>query len=630
MNARRRRLRFTSRLTDARRRAVARLARAFNWFRPTTQFVVSFVLLTAVTTFLLARSRAQMPNEYREGEIVTSSVVAPTDMQIEDVEATQAARARNPDASPVMTLLKRNQIVARVGEPVTPKMMNEIEAIRRYGSHSRLPQHFVGLFFLVAALYWGAWKFIEHRALTSTGLTLSRGRAFTLVATVVVVEAALMRFGVLVAEGVSAFRGAPWNDAMIWSLAIPFASATLLVAILMDVQLALTTGLITTLFAGLLAPNNNVLVAFYSMVSSSAAIYGTGRYRERQSVTLSGLFVAAVNAFAAIAVVLAAQKPLTLGNVLLAMACGIVGGLLTLFFAAGGLPIYESVFGILTDVKLLELSNADLPVLGQMALRAPGTNQHSHAVGQLAEESARAIGANPLLARIGALYHDIGKLAAPHMFVENQAGDNPHDRLRPTNSARIVISHVTYGMKLAKEIGLPQKIVDFIPQHHGTRTLHFFLRKAQAQAIHGDQIDEAEFRYPGPKPQFKEAAIMMLADSCEAAARSLARPDPDNIRTIVNKIFEAIVSDGQLDECNLTLRELTAIRETITTSLVAIYHARIDYPGFNPPATGITSALPPLPLAHLDTEERGVSYSNPNDIPISKGGEVEDEAVTKK
>jgi hypothetical protein len=292
------------------------------------------------------------------------------------------------------------------------------------------------------------------------------------------------------------------------------------------------------------------------------------------------------------------------------------------------LPINESLFGILTDVKLLELSNADLPVLGQLALRAPGTNQHSHAVGQLAEDACRAVGANSLLARIGALYHDIGKLAAPEYFVENQQGVNPHDRLRPPQSARIITSHVTYGLKLSKEINLPKKIADFIPQHHGTRTLHFFLRKAQAQVKPGDTVDENEFRYPGPKPQFKEAAIMMLADSCEAAARSLAHPDPENIRTIVLKIVDAIISDGQLDECDLTLRELTTIREALISALTAIYHARIDYPGFNPPQ--ITGPLPPLPAANLDSEERGITYSKPSEIPINEGGEVEDEAITHK
>jgi len=293
------------------------------------------------------------------------------------------------------------------------------------------------------------------------------------------------------------------------------------------------------------------------------------------------------------------------------------------------LPVSESLFGILTDVRLLELSNADLPVLGQLALRAPGTNQHSHAVGQLAEEAARDIGANCLLTRIGALYHDIGKLASPEYFIENQRGDNPHDRLRPSQSARIITSHVTYGLKLANEIGLPSQIADFIPQHHGTRTLHFFLRKAQAQAAEGETVDEREFRYPGPKPQFKEAAIMMLADSCEAAARSLLRPDPETIRTIVNKIFDAIVSDGQLDECDLSLRELTKVRESITASLVSIYHARVDYPGFNPPSLDPASK-PPLPDASFDSEERGVGYSRPIEVPISKGGEVEDEALSAK
>jgi membrane-associated HD superfamily phosphohydrolase len=187
---------------------------------------------------------------------------------------------------------------------------------------------------------------------------------------------------------------------------------------------------------------------------------------------------------------------------------------------------------------------------------------------------------------------------------------------------------VTFGIKLAKEIGLPKQISDFIPQHHGTRTLHFFLRKAQAQAKPGEVINEAEFRYPGPKPQFKETAIMMIADSCEAAARSLAYPNPENIRSIVTKIVDAIITDGQLDECNLTLKEITLIREATIVSLTAIYHARIDYPGFNPPA--ITSGLTALPAADIDTEERGVSYAKTSEIPINEAGEVEDEAISRR
>ncbi len=395
---------------------------------------------------------------------------------------------------------------------------------------------------------------------------------------------------------------------------------------LVDTQLAFLTGMITALFAGLLAPTG-MGKALFAMVSCSTAVYGTGRYRERQSVTVAGLLVGGVNSVMALALIAYSQQPMSWKTVLMAIGCGIAGGLLTAVFAAGGLPINESFFGILTDVKLLELSNADLPVLGQLALRAPGTNQHSHAVGQLAEDACRAVGANPLLARIGALYHDIGKLAAPEYFVENQQGNNPHDRLRPYQSAKIITSHVTYGARLAKEIGLPQKIADFIPQHHGTRTLHYFLRKAQAQAKPNETVNEADFRYPGPKPQFKEAAIMMLADSCEAAARSLARPDPENIRAIVVKVFDAIISDGQLEECDVTLQELTIIREAMISALTAIYHARIDYPGFNPPMTG---PLPPLPAGNLDSEERGITYSKPSEVPISRGGEVEDEALPRR
>jgi putative nucleotidyltransferase with HDIG domain len=232
------------------------------------------------------------------------------------------------------------------------------------------------------------------------------------------------------------------------------------------------------------------------------------------------------SAATAVALLAYTQQPFILNTVLLAIACGLASGLVTAAVTAVFLPLCESFFGILTDVKLLELSNADLPALGQVAMRAPGTNQHSHAVGQLAEDACRVVGANGLLARIGALYHDIGKTAAPEHFVENQSGKNPHDRLKPAQSAKIIISHVTYGIKLGREMGLPQRIIDFIPQHHGTRTLHYFLKKAQAEAHDPADVAENDFRYPGPKPQFKEAAIMMIADSCEAAARSLSEPTP--------------------------------------------------------------------------------------------------------
>jgi putative nucleotidyltransferase with HDIG domain len=484
----------------------------------------------------------------------------------------------------------------------------------------------LGPFALVLASYFVLWRFLESREAT-VDLSISKRRAFALVGSAIVVETAVMRLGFMVAAGLAAqSTQAPLNLPSVWAFTIPFAAASLLVTMLLDRPLALIAGVVTSVFAGLLAPNG-VQAAIYAFLSCSAAVYGIKRYRERQSVTLAGLVVAGVNCIAALALIAFAQRPLTLTGAVVAASCAVGGGLLTIVFAAGGVPINESLFGILTDIRLLELSNADLPVLSQLALRAPGTNQHSHAVGQLAEDACRAIGANALLARVGSLYHDIGKVAAPEHFVENQVGRNPHDRLRPMQSAKIITSHVTYGLKLAREIGLPKRVADFIPQHHGTRTLHFFLQKAEAQAEPGEIINEAEFRYVGPKPQFKEAAILMLADSAEAAARSLAHPDPESIQAIVVRIFDAILTDGQLDESKLTLRELTRIRESLIGSLNALYHARIDYPGFNVAAPAATAGIL---NAKSGDEERGVTYQKAADVPINPSGEVEDEAITRE
>lgn len=566
----------------------------------------------------------------REERIALATAMMPLIRPNVVLDQTATATARETEANkilPTVISLKRNQVIARAGDSVTPSMLAQFAAIKSTGQQGRPWHNLIGLIVMVTAIYWVVWKFTEHRS-KSSPMALSKRNAFALVGSALLVQTALMRIGFIFGDSVAAQMGtAPLTDASIWNFAIPFAAAALLVAMLIDTQLAFLTGVVSALYAGMLAPGG-MQKAVYAFVSCATAVYGIGRYRERQSVTIAGLLIGGVNIIMALGLIAYSEQPFTLNVVLLAIACSFTAGLLTAVFTAGGLPVNESLFGILTDVKLLELSNADLPVLGQMAIRAPGTNQHSHAVGQLAEDACRAVGANPLLARIGALYHDIGKLAAPEYFVENQQGTNPHDRLRPTQSAKIITSHVTYGLRLADEIGLPTKISDFIPQHHGTRTLHFFLRKAQSLAKPGDAVDENDFRYPGPKPQFKETAIMMIADSCEAAARSLDRPDPENIRTIVIKIVDAIVTDGQLDECDLSLRELTTIREAIISSLTAIYHARIDYPGFNPPS--LSGSMPRLPAADVDSEERGITYSKPSDIPISDGGEVEDEAISRR
>ena len=529
------------------------------------------------------------------------------------------------NVEPVTISLKRGQTIVREGDTITAGVLSQISAIRSYSTSTRNVNRFFGLLAIISALFWAAWKFIQHRGVVPR-LTLSEEKTFALFGFIVLVQTALMAVFFRIAE-FTALQNvkAPLNDPTIWAFAIPFAFGSLLMTLLADRRTALFTGIFISIIAGFLAPKSLEFVV-YSAIASAVAVYGIGRYRSRSSVTIAGILVGLASAGTAVALIGYTQQPFILNTVLLAMACGLGSGLVTSAVTAMFLPLCENFFGILTDVKLLELSNAELPVLGQLALRAPGTNQHSHAVGQLAEDACRVVGANSLLTRIGALYHDIGKSAAPEHFVENQLGKNPHDKLKPSQSAKIIISHVTYGVKLAKEMGLPQRIIDFIPQHHGTRTLHYFLKKAQAEARDPEEIVENDFRYPGPKPQFKEAAIMMISDSCEAAARSLSEPNPENIRFIVTKIIDAILADDQLDECDLTLRELTQIRESIIKSLIAIYHSRVDYPGYVPPNS---QPIIPIPKEYLDSEERGMRYSNPADIPISKGGEIEDEAIDR-
>ncbi len=542
-----------------------------------------------------------------------------------DSVATESARQSAMDNAQVPNVaLKRGEKIVNEGAKITEPMLSQIAAVRNYSNPTRQLNRFFGLLILISALFWVSWKFIQHRGIVPR-LALSPRKTFALLGFIVVVQTGVVAALFKLAEFTALQNDkAPLNDPMIWAFAIPFATGSLLMTLLADRPTALFTGVLNALIAGFLAPRGLEFAVFAS-IASSIAVYGIGRYRNRQTVTIAGALVGVGGAGLAMALLAFTQQPIILNTVLLSVACGLASGIITAAVTSVLLPICENAFGILTDVKLLELSNADLPVLGQLAMRAPGTNQHSHAVGQLAEEACRVVGGNGLLARIGALYHDIGKTAAPEHFVENQLSKNPHDKLKPTQSAKIIISHVTYGTKLAKEMGLPQRIIDFIPQHHGTRTLHYFLSKAKAAARDEAEISENDFRYPGPKPQFKEAAIMMIADSCEAAARSLAEPNPENIRFIVTKIIDAILADDQLGECDLTLRELTQIRESMIKSLVAIYHSRVDYPGYVPPTSGQFKFVAGEP----DSDDHSAKYTNPADIPISKGGEIEDEAINR-
>jgi len=247
----------------------------------------------------------------------------------------------------------------------------------------------------------------------------------------------------------------------------------------------------------------------------------------------------------------------------------------------GLLPFIERIFGVLTDIRLLDLGDVAHPLLQELIRRAPSTYNHSITVGSIAEAAAEAIGARGLLVRVGAYFHDIGKMLKPGYFIENQ-GDavNRHETLVPAMSTLVIIAHIKDGANLARQHHLPEAIIDFILQHHGTTLVGYFFERAKQRSENPDagDVDESSFRYPGPKPQTKEAAVLMLADAVESASRTLVGPTPARIEGLVREIAERRLEDGQFDESGLTLRELRMIEDSMIKTVTAIYHGRLKYP----------------------------------------------------
>lgn len=269
-------------------------------------------------------------------------------------------------------------------------------------------------------------------------------------------------------------------------------------------------------------------------------------------------------------------------TVALSAGSAFLAGPVAVGIASALLPTMEGLFGITTDVRLLELSNQNQPLLKQLSLQAPGTYQHSLAVGNLAEAGADAVGASSLMLRVCAYYHDVGKLVKPEYFVENQRGTNPHDSLAPSMSVLVIQSHVKQGLEMAGRYKLPLPIRQAIATHHGTKLIRYFHDKARSLCDPSmDEVIESDFRYPGPKPNTKELGILLLADAVEAAARTLENPSPSKIQGMIGKIFTDALEDGQLDDSELTFSELDKVASAFLWVLTNMYHHRIDYPGFD-------------------------------------------------
>ena len=358
---------------------------------------------------------------------------------------------------------------------------------------------------------------------------------------------------------------------------IPVATGTILMAILLDVRLATFMAFILGPFVGLMA-GNDLGYAIVAVVGGLAGVYAVSRLGQRSDLIRAGLLVAAANAVAIAAVSNLTGRSLfelaTLKDLLWGMGNGVASGVL----AVGCLPFLEDVFGILTSVKLMELANPNQPLLRRLLMEAPGTYHHSIIVGNLAEAATAEVGGNTALVRVGAYYHDIGKARRPYFFVDNQfGGDSPHEKIAPSLSALIITSHVRDGVAMAEEANLPGEVVDLIQQHHGDSLVSYFYSRATENGD-AESVAEEDFRYDGPLPQTREAAILMLADASEAAVRSLTKATPGRIEGVVRKVVKDRLDDGQLEHSPLTLQDLDRIAGIFSRVLAGIHHRRIEYP----------------------------------------------------
>lgn len=362
----------------------------------------------------------------------------------------------------------------------------------------------------------------------------------------------------------------------------PAAMAPLLIRILVNERFALLMTVIlaacgSLVFRDEISGTIDMEIAIYFLFSGLAAILFLSDKGERFNVLRAGVLVSIINILIISFLQFVGGGQFAKMEYFFHVVYGVVSGILSSVLAIGVLPFLEAAFGILSTIKLIELSNPNHPLLKKILTEAPGTYHHSVMVANLAESACEAIGANGLLARVGAYYHDVGKTRRPHFFIENQMNmENPHDRLPPSRSKDIIIAHVTDGVAELKKHKLPKEIVEIAEQHHGTSLLSFFYHKEKQM---NEQVSESDYRYPGPKPRSMEAAVISMADSVEAAVRSLRNPAPDEIKQLVHRIVQDRLLDGQLNECNITLKQLEIIKATFCETLSGIFHSRIEYPG---------------------------------------------------
>ncbi|HEY8817392.1 MAG TPA: HDIG domain-containing metalloprotein [Candidatus Limnocylindrales bacterium] len=507
-------------------------------------------------TRLSGRMAGQLDEAQRmlAAELISPLVVANSSFSL---DLTNQARAKAAEGvTPISVTIRQGEVIARSGSPLSATDIEKIDALRLRDTVPDVASF--GGWLLMAVLVVGMllawiWRFrptLWHR------------------------DNVLILIGLLVVGATLALKVTAGRPTLPFFL--PTAAIAMLLAILLDGSVATFVIAIVAIIGG--AVNGGSLeYATYIFLGGMAGIVVVRRGDRLQVFVQAAIAVFVVNALVVSVFSLLGTRDLRgVLELYFASAASAAGSGIA---AVGSFAALGSVFGILTVFQLLELANPSQPLLRRLLVETPGTYHHSLMVGNLAERAAEAIGADPLMTRVAAYYHDVGKLANPLAFIENQAGgDNIHDQLEPEVSAEILKQHIVDGIDLAYKARLPKALIAFIPQHHGTAIMSYFYARARELAAPGSVVDERKFRHAGPKPQSREAALLMLADGVEASVRSLASRDEPAIRQMVTRIIEERVADGQFDECDLTLRDLDRIREAFVGQLLGMYHTRIAYP----------------------------------------------------
>ncbi len=493
------------------------------------------------------------------------------------VETAQRIRKAEESVTPRSQVFKRGQILIRRGDKVTFGVARVLQYLRDQRQEVATYTNQLGIAGLMVLLIVGWWRLVGNFSSTTEGR-----RRLSIVFILMVLFAGILRLGLFLATAVARNSMGPMMsdlDLYLWGL--PFAAGAITVTMVLGPQLAVLFSVCLALMASVMMGGDFTILTF-ALASGIVGVLGSVQFRQRSAFGRVGLMVGGGNVVFVLILALWSGWPDPVEKVALEMVTGFLGGLLSVGVTSILLPAFEVLFGITTDIRLLELSNQNLPLLKRLSLEAPGTYQHSLAVGNLAEAGADAVGANSLLLRVCAYYHDVGKLVKPEYFVENQQGENPHDGLSPSMSALVIQSHVKEGLEMAREARLPLAIRQGIATHHGTKLIRYFFMKAKEMTDpEMGEVRESDYRYPGPKPHTKELGILLLADAVEAAARTIEKPSPAKIQAMINRIFSDALEDGQLVDSDLTFAELDKVATAFLWVLTNMYHHRIDYPGFD-------------------------------------------------